>query len=73
MFKKLIKFLKFDKKSEVQTKPLSCILSPYQEKEATKVDKKEIIFDENALKVLDKNQLNFKELLADLSTTHFLA
>lgn len=35
-------------------------------------DKKEIIYDKIALKVLNKNQQNFKKLLEDFSTTHFL-
>jgi len=42
-------------------------------KELIKADKKEIIFDEIALKVLDKNQQDLKEILEDFSTTHFLA
>lgn len=36
------------------------------------IEKKEIIFNDVALKVLNKNQQKFKILLEDFSTTHFL-
>ncbi len=41
-------------------------------KSNNKITKKQIIFDKNALLVLNKNQQKMKWLLEDFSTTHFL-
>ena len=43
-----------------------------KEKSLKWFDKKEIIFDDLALKVLNKNQQSLKDLLSDFSRTHFL-
>ncbi len=60
MIKKIINFLfwKIEKKKIKTEKQIA--------------EKKEIIYDKIALKVLNENQQNFKVLLEEFSTTHFL-
>ena len=75
------KIFKCDKKDKVKTKSFfikECWLSDQfisfeQYEKAIKVEKKEIIYNNIALKVLDENQQKLKSLLEDFSTTHFLA